>query len=123
MSHRIFLLGSVLLCGMAISGQALAHAHLKSAAPADGATLHTSPSEISLGFTEGLEPAFSTITVTGESGDLTTTLPPVLGNDDATTLSVAPTASLPPDTYTVRWHVLSRDGHPSSGSYQFRVAP
>lgn len=123
MPYRISLLGSVLLCGMAISGPALAHAHLKSAVPPDGATLRTSPSEISLGFTEGLEPAFSTITLTGETGDLAPTASPVISGDGSSTLSVVPTAPLPPGGYIVQWHVLSTDGHPSSGSYRFRVTP
>jgi methionine-rich copper-binding protein CopC len=31
--------------------------------------------------------------------------------------------SLKPGSYTVNWHVLSSDGHKSSGSYGFTVKP
>lgn len=58
MSQR---LGLTLAFALATS-QAFAHAHLKTASPAEGATV-AAPAEITLGFTEELEVKLSSITV------------------------------------------------------------
>jgi hypothetical protein len=42
---------------------AYAHAHLDRASPAAGATLTVAPTEVTLHFTQRLEPKFSTIVV------------------------------------------------------------
>jgi methionine-rich copper-binding protein CopC len=51
----------LILFGMSsfiVSQQAMAHAHLKAAIPADKAELTESPKQLSLSFTESLEPTF-----------------------------------------------------------------
>ena len=48
--------------------QAFAHAHLKTASPADGAAV-SAPAEITLGFTEELEVKLSSITVKDARGE------------------------------------------------------
>jgi methionine-rich copper-binding protein CopC len=39
------------------------------------------------------------------------------------TLTAPVTGPLKPGTYTVRWNVLSVDGHKTNGTYTFTVKP
>ena len=100
---------------------ARAHAFLDHASPSVGSTVRQSPASISLWFTQELEPAFSTVTITDQGGQR------VDGGDakvDARdqTLLRASLKPLPPGTYKVSWHVVSVDTHMTEGSFTFRVA-
>jgi methionine-rich copper-binding protein CopC len=116
---RIFSFAGV--ATLAIAGQALAHAHLKSSVPADKASV-ASPSELDLTFSEGVNLKFSGIKVTGPKKEEVK-----LGNamlmDSDTTLMVPVSDTLEPGTYKVEWHALSNDGHKTNGSYNFTVKP
>ncbi len=107
---------------IALAGQAMAHAHLKSAIPAAGGTVKAAPSEIDLTFSEGLNLKFSGIKVTGPDKTAVKTGEGMLMNGD-TTLMVPVSDRLAPGKYTVEWHVLSTDGHKTNGTYSFTVAP
>lgn len=99
----------------------LAHAQLKETTPADQNTLSSSPTTLSLGFTEGLNLAFSGVDVVNTSGTDVPHDKPTLAEGDDTTLRIALSSPLAPDVYTVKWHVLSVDGHESEGSYSLTV--
>ena len=86
---------------------AQAHAFLDHASPLVGSTVQTAPHELSLSFTQDLEPAFSTVEVTGPSGArVDQGKPQISGN----TMRVGLKAS-GPGTYHVHWHALSVDTH------------
>jgi methionine-rich copper-binding protein CopC len=55
--------GLVIAAVLAAAAAAHAHAHLDRASPAAGATLAVAPTEVTLHFTQQLEPKFSTIVV------------------------------------------------------------
>lgn len=100
-----------------------AHAQLQKAIPAVGSKVARSPSEISLHFSEGVEPRFSTITLAtagGESIEVgrAATLP-----GDATVLVSKVLKPLKAGTYEVVWHVVSVDTHRTQGSFHFTVGP
>ena len=99
-------------------GPAMAHAFLETASPAAGANLHA-PARIELHFSETLEPSFSAVTVTDESGaDAGAGLSVVAGDD--MTLALKP---LKPGRYRVTWHAVSVDTHRTEGKYNFLVVP
>ena len=104
------------------AGPASAHAFLKQASPAVGSTVQTAPTEVAITFTEGVEPAFSTITVVDGGGarvdDGTVHLAP--GGD---THLVAGLKPLQPGTYKVTWHATATDTHKTQGSFTFTVKP
>ena len=102
---------------------AFAHAHLKSAVPAIGGTVKTSPSELDLGFTEGVNLAFTGVTVKGPGGAAVPIGKAALGSGGATTLVVPVTGTLAAGAYTVDWHALAVDGHKTEGHYSFTIAP
>lgn len=99
---------------------AMAHAELDSARPAAGSVAVTPPPEVSLWFTEALEPNFSTIEVKNAEGVTMQAGPATLAPDNPARLRV-PLKPLPPGTYTVIWRVLSVDTHRSEGTYTFTV--
>ncbi|MFK0161162.1 copper homeostasis periplasmic binding protein CopC [Rhizobium sp. NPDC090279] len=107
---------------LAFAGQAIAHAHLKSAVPAADGTVKTAPSELDLTFSEGLNLKFSGIKVTGPDKAAVKTGKGMLMNKD-TTLMVPVTDKLSAGKYTVEWHALSTDGHKTNGTYSFTVSP
>lgn len=116
------LAGITFVAGLALSGQAFAHAHLASATPADKATVATAPKEIDLTFTEGLELKFSGADVTGPTKEKIKTGEATL-SQDGKSLTIPVSDTLKPGTYTVDWHALSVDGHKSNGSTSFSIKP
>lgn len=99
---------------------ASAHAFLDRSDPAVGSTVPNPPTAMHLWFTQQLEPAFSSVTVTDGKGR------PV--NDGAATIDATNKSELnvklkplSAGTYTVKWHVLSVDTHTTEGDFTFNV--
>ena len=112
------------LIGLAMLVQAspvFAHAFLERASPPVGSEVTVSPPELSITFTEGVEPLFSTIAVHGANGAAIATGKPHVAPDSNRRLIVE-LPKLPPGTYTVNWHVTSVDTHKTEGNYKFTVA-
>jgi len=107
---------------LALAGQALAHAHLKTSAPAADSAVKQAPSELDLTFTESLNLKFSGVTVTGPDKKAVKTGTSSLMDADKT-LMVPVSDKLAPGKYAVDWHVLSTDGHKTNGTYTFTIAP
>jgi hypothetical protein len=99
---------------------AFAHAFLERASPPVGSEVAASPPELSIQFTEGVEPLFSTVEVDGPNGAAVATGKPHLASGDNRRLLVE-LPKLPPGTYTVIWHVTSVDTHKTEGRYKFSV--
>lgn len=108
---------------VALVGAAEAHAHLKSATPAMGATVTAAPAELDLSFSEGVNPQFTGLTMTGPAGATVATGPSKLGPGGDATLVVPVTGTLEAGVYKVTWHALATDGHKTDGTYTFTVKP
>lgn len=100
---------------------AFAHAFLKNSSPPVGSTVPVPPKAVVIDFTEGVEPAFSTITVQNAHGQRVDEGHPHLVNADPTRLAVN-LPQLPPGEYTVRWHATAVDTHKTEGSFRFTVS-
>jgi methionine-rich copper-binding protein CopC len=97
-----------------------AHAFLVKSSPTRRAVLAQPPTRVDLWFNERLEPAYSRVSVVDAAGRQVDLGDGGVGRDDARRL----TASLPtiaPGTYTVRYRVLSVDGHVVDGTFAFTV--
>ena|SRR5436309_3074213 len=100
-----------------VTGEATAHASLERAEPRVGNKVATAPRQVTLWFTQKLEPAFSTITVTDASGArVDTGKTRVSGNQMSVSLRSGGSG-----TYRVTWHVLSVDTHTTDGNFTFQV--
>ncbi|MEP9398984.1 copper homeostasis periplasmic binding protein CopC [Mesorhizobium sp. KR2-14] len=100
---------------------AFAHAKLASETPAAHSTAKPAPAELRLKFSEALELKFTGVKVMGPRQDVIETGPAVLDPNDDTTLIVPFKSPLPDGRYTVDWHVLSKDGHKTKGTYWFEA--
>ena len=117
---RIVMTLTVGVAALVAAAGAQAHAFLDHASPAVGSSVPTAPTVVTLWFTQDLEPAFSNVTVTNDAGQRVD-----LGNAHAAQGSPAELQiglkPLPPGTYTVSWHVVSVDTHPTEGTFTFEV--
>ena len=115
--RRLGLIGMVLL---APASPAFAHAFMERASPPVGSEVGSSPPELSITFTEAVEPLFSTIEVRDPSGTAIAAGKPhsAPGNDRRLVIDLP---KLPPGNYTVIWHATSVDTHKTEGRYQFTV--
>lgn len=102
------------------AGPAAAHAVLLRATPGFAAVVSSSPRVVQLDFSEAVEARPDSVEVLGPDGRR---LPASAhGNPrSATSVLVALPRPLGAGTYTVRWHLIARDGHPSVGDYRFAV--
>jgi len=101
------------------AGKAEAHAFLDHAEPRVGNKVASPPRQVTLYFTQKLEPAFSSLTVTGPSGQrVDAGRARVSGTQMSVSLKGGGAG-----TYHVNWHVLSADTHKTDGSFTFQVGP
>lgn len=98
-----------------------AHAFLDHSDPAVGSSVPASPPVITLWFTEHIEPAFSGVTVTNAAGQRVDLGHPKVPPGQPAELQVGLKPNLPAGTYTVQWHVISVDTHPTHGNFTFDV--
>ncbi len=119
--HSIVKIAASLAFALAATA-AFAHAQLEKATPAVGGAV-TSPAEIRLKFSEGVEPHFSGVTLTAEGGAAVALGKPSLDPADNSVLIVKVGKTLPPGVYTVTWHAVSVDTHHTQGDFQFTVKP
>jgi copper resistance protein C len=117
--HRTALLAAA---ACLIGQAALAHAHLQRASPSINSKLSVSPSAVTITYTEGVEPALSTIEVYDAHGIRVDKSDPHLTGDGNRQLSVS-LPKLPPGRYSVIWHVTSVDTHKTEGQFNFSISP
>lgn len=113
-------LATVLLGAAMLLAPAPAHAHdsLISSDPADGATLETSPEQITLTYSAEVLEVSPVVQISAGEGGEPVELTPVI---DGTTVTAEIPEPLAAGTHTVQWRVVSSDGHPIEGSFTFTV--
>jgi len=107
---------------LGVAPSARAHAFLDHASPPVGSSVPAAPPVVTLWFTQDLEPAFSSVTVTNEAGQRVdlgkAQIPP--GSPAEVQIGLKPLAG---GTYLVSWHVVSVDTHPTEGTFTFEIKP
>ena len=117
--RRSSLIGVTALLLVLATGAAQAHAFLDHAEPRVGNKVASPPREVTLWFTQKLEPAFSSVTVTNAAGQrVDSGKARVSGNQMSVSLRPGGTG-----TYHVSWKVLSVDTHTTNGNFTFQVGP
>ncbi|MCA1846272.1 MAG: copper resistance protein CopC [Actinobacteria bacterium] len=110
---------ALLLTFLAVTaGPASAHAVLLRTDPSPQTTVKTAPAMVRLQFSEAVEAAFGAVRVFDVDGKR-------VDNGKITTTAGRREVDVPADlgsgTYTVTWRVVSADGHPVHGGFQFYV--
>lgn len=97
-----------------------AHAHdtLIATDPEDGATLETSPEQITLTFSANILDVSPVVRISDEDGELLTEITPRVEGPDAIADITGP---LPAGTHSIQWRVVSSDGHPIEGTFDITV--
>jgi copper resistance protein C len=108
------LLAALALVASAV-GPASAHNALLSSTPSDGEAVSRTPEAVVLVFDDSAIAMGAQVVVTGPSGPVQTGSPTVVGNSAQQPLA----AGAPAGNYTVAWRVISGDGHPITGTFQF----
>jgi len=120
MKTRIIATAFALAATLNIPSALQAHAFLDHSDPAVGSTVPTSPAVMHLWFTQELEPAFSWVNVSDQSGAAVNDGSAAIDPNDKTEMTVK-LKPLPAGTYTVKWHALSVDTHTTEGDFNFQV--
>lgn len=115
------LLAAAALAGLVVltpATPAAAHNQLIETDPAPDAQLATSPDAVQLVFVEPLDPDYTTVIVNDSEQSSVDLGEQVI---DGGTVTVSLPSPLPDGTYTVAYRVVSADGHPVQGAYQFSI--
>jgi hypothetical protein len=98
---------------------ALAHAHPKVMDPAPDSTV-TAPRHVSVEFSEGLDPKFSSLRVTNPAGTVVSKVSSNVSTADPKYMTLdLPALAL--GVYVVHWVSVATDGHRLEGTYKFTV--
>jgi len=118
---RVVALTGALLAGLLCPAPRVeAHASLVRSVPAHRAVLGQMPERVQLWFNERLEPAYSTVSVWNEAGAQVDARDVTVGPDDPRRLSVT-VETRQSGLYTVKYRVLSVDGHIVDNRFSFTV--
>ena len=122
MIHRRVAMAALSVGLLLVPGPTLAHSLLVRSQPERRATVTRAPAEVRLWFSERIEPAYARVSVWDAGGKQVDAGDAAVDQADATTLAVR-TPGLRAGRYTVRYRVLSVDGHIVESSFDFTVRP
>lgn len=114
---------TVLLVLCTASANVLAHAELERSRPAAGSTVHRSPQEVDLWFSEALEPVLSMAKVFNAAGKRVDGGRVRVDAKNPELMHVPLAGHLPAGRYRVIWRSVATDSHKEEGSFTFTVQP
>lgn len=114
----VFILGLVFVFFQTPTAEA--HSTLLEMEPAERVVIEEPPSTLSLRFNEPIEHDLAVVTIYDWNAKLIFTGNPD-GDIERAPLLVFSIPELAQGTYTVKWNVISVDGHPTTDSYAFSV--
>ena len=103
---------------LALPAPAQAHDTLLSTDPEDGATLETSPEDITFTFSADILEVSPLVRITDEDGTELAEIVPTIDGPTATATLPEP---LPAGTHSIQWRVVSSNGHPIEGTLTLTV--
>lgn len=109
-------------CGLLLvgAGAASAHTELVSASPKQAQEVKaTEPFIVSLTFTDPIDPDFANVVVVNAEGDVVASDPTAVAGSRVTHRLRGTPA---PENYSIRYRVVSADGHPVDGEVRFSIA-
>src|SRR5204862_1436244 len=119
---RALLVLTAAAAALALPAAAWAHAGLVRTVPTASVIVNRPPPVVQLTYTEAVEPRFAAISVTNAAGEQQTAGSPRSSAADPKTL-VVPVKRVAEGWYLVYWRVISVDGHPVRGAFEFAVGP
>lgn len=121
MRRSLIIATLALALALALAQSARAHAELLRSDPAVGALLQSSPSEVTLEFSEDLDPGFSRVQLYNSKNEVISAGPGAIDPTNTKIMRLA-LGALPKDSYTALWRARSAaDGHVTEGGVPFGV--
>ena len=97
------------------------HTKLLHSSPSADATLHGSPTAVTLWFTKAVQPKLTRVQVADAYGKKMAVDAPRAVDAGDTSVVAGLKGALKSGSYTVTWATTSRDSHMIKGTYRFRV--
>jgi methionine-rich copper-binding protein CopC len=101
-----------------LAALAFAHAVPVTMVPAANSTV-SAPANVTVHFSEELEPKFSKLTLSDAAGKVVSKAPSAVGTDAK--MMTLPLPALGPGVYTVNWTSVALDSHREQGKYKFTI--
>jgi copper resistance protein C len=120
MRRAIWYRSILILMLLTMPSSSWGHAYLVKSSPARRAVLSSLPTRVVLWFNERLEPQFSHLSIWNADGQQVDGGDVQVGPDDSKRLSVG-IPTLPAGSYTIKYRVLSVDGHVVEAEFPFTV--
>ncbi len=117
-----FIFSLIALVVLYMPFMAYGHAILVDSEPKANSIVHTPPQQIGIWFNENIASDFKALAVINGAGKRVDNQNVKHAMTDRTHI-YATVPKLPPDTYTVRYRVMSADTHIVTGRFTFTVAP
>ena len=122
MSKMISVAAVAVFAASLFVGAACAHPELRSAEPAAGEAMTSSPKQIRITFNENVIPQLSGVEVKDQTGKMIPTGKAATDPANKKLLIVPVNEQLPAGDYKVEWHAVSDDTHRVKGNFSFSVA-
>lgn len=97
------------------------HAYLLETHPEETSVLTKSPTQVTLHFLGFLEHFFSKVKVYNSAGNEVSIKTKLVDREDGTIMGTKLNNGLTAGEYTVKWSIISKDGHKQSGSFTFTL--
>ena len=121
MSARRLVVAAVVASMLAVPASASAHANVVSTTPGVGSVVPTSPEAVQVHFDQEVRPVEGGSTVVDKDGNSVVAGDARTAPSDVKTLLIPLQPDLPDGDYTVRWKIVSTDGHIEIGVFAFGV--
>lgn len=108
-----------LLAALVLPASAFGHAVLTGASPATQSRLLEAPTEVALEFNQAVTVSARSIEVIGADGSVVSG--EARAEEDGRLVVASVSGLARGSSYTVRWHVVGRDGHSPAGVYTFGI--
>jgi copper resistance protein C len=120
MSSTNLLLVLTLIISLTLPFPVFAHAVLVQSHPEVDSTIHESPKQVEVWFNENVASEFKALAVINSAGKRVDNKDIKQARLDRSHIYIS-TPQLPPDTYTVRYRVMSADTHIVTGRFNFTI--
>ncbi|MED4227216.1 copper resistance CopC/CopD family protein [Neobacillus cucumis] len=111
----------IYLCLVLFPSLASAHAYIIKSTPYENEILNQVPKKVSIVFDESIQASFNSIEVFDSKGNRVDQKNGRIDPKNPSMIETGLGSNLPDDTYSIKWRVVSSDGHPVEGVIPFQI--
>lgn len=114
-------MAAIYLCLVLFPSLATAHAYIIKSTPYENEILNQIPKKVSIVFDESIQASFNSIEVFDSKGNRVDQNNGRIDPKNPSMIETGLGSNLPDDTYSIKWRVVSSDGHPVEGVIPFQI--